>query len=350
MRNLIFVLLAFLTLSCDNEDGITIYDTTDNGVVDESITLFTASGTGTPESYFNQISEIFVDSKERVWLAIERDDNTRSGFILYENGTSTRFDTQEITDDDGFGGEVYQFAEDANGKIWIADGGGLCYYDEVSKEVKTHESSFGSTGTHSVRLLDGKIYCGTYNGKVGIIDQSGNIEELEIDSETGSGSIKDIEIDKNGNLVLCGTFTITIYDGENFKHYSTDDILGDDAPFTIHMNSIAKDSNGNLLIGDRDRRNDTFLWDGEKISLGNDFNETGITNAVRRHYYHDGDYWVASDGFGITQARNGSVVKIWDYQNSQIPGNYIYSLSFSNDKVYFSSQFNNTGAWGYIEL
>lgn len=349
MRALLFISLTLFFFACeDDSDGINVDgngngngDTTD---VDNSLIVFRGGDSGTPEELFSKSNYVFADSKGMVWLG-----TFREGLLKYDptNKTTERFDTKEITGDDDFGGTPYAMAEGEDGKIYIGDSGGLLVYD--GNELKTHSSQFGTTGIHTInKLEDGKIYFGTYNEQFGIIGRSGELE-ANYSLPDDSGPIKDIALDNDGNIWLAGRFTLAMFDGNDYTLYDTEAITGEkpqSAEDEIYMNTIAKDENGNLWFGDWEGFNKTYYWNGSEFVKGYDYNEDGVTNRIREHYFHNGDYWVAGNNGGIIRYNNGNIVKEWNEDNSNLPDNDVYSLYFKDNRVYFGTR----NGWGYIVL
>lgn len=352
MRLLILLSISLFFFSCDdNSDGISV-DNDGNGNgnnnTDSSMVVFESGGTGSPSSYFNDVTYVFVDSQDRAWLGTWED-----GVLMHDLNTNetVRFDTEQITGSN-FGGIARDFIEANDGTIYIADGGGLCYYDEATEEVKVHDSQMGSLGIFSfTKADDGTIYMGTFEGTVGILDASGNLTTQNMGPS--GGAIRSMALDNNGDLWLAGSFTVAKYNGESFEIFDTEAVTGVAAETEedeINMRSIAIDDQGRPWFSSQEGFHKTYYWDGSKFVLGHDFNETGVTTRVNRHYFYNGDYWIASDNGGIIQVRNNSVYKEWNKDNSDIPDNDCYSLFFKDNRVYFGTNFFENGGWGYITL
>ncbi|MCU4176275.1 sensor histidine kinase [Carboxylicivirga sp. N1Y90] len=104
----------------------------------------------------NNIQDIFIDSKERIWLSSTR------GITLYENGKFTQFtEGHELSSS-----YVLQAAEDKAGNIWFAAfTKGLIRYDNKNWSSFGESHGLSSNNIYSV-LTDakGNIWAGAQNG------------------------------------------------------------------------------------------------------------------------------------------------------------------------------------------
>lgn len=356
MKYLSTFLIAVLIFACDDgDDGITVGegngnggDTTKTETGFDTLVTFTGGPAGSPESYFNDATNIFVDSKNRVWIG-----TWDEGVLMYNQETqeTVRFDTEEITGSD-FGGTTRAFIEANDGTIFIGDGGGLCYFDEGSSQVRIHDSEYGELGIFSIaKSNDGTLYFGAFNGSVGVMDVAGTITKIEL-PEAG-GAIRSIAFDGNGDLWMGGSFALCKYDGNNYTYYDTEAITGEPLGTNdeeMNVRSLAVDEMGNIWVGSQEGYHKTYYFNGQNFVLAHDFNVTGVTTRVNKHYFHDGDYWIASDNGGMIQVKADTVYREWTTSNSNIPDNDCYSLYFKDNRVYFGTNFFDNGGWGYKEL
>ncbi len=167
---------------------------------------------------------------------------------------------------------VLAVREDANHNLWFgSDGGGLSRLDRESKILTNYKNTPGNPGSLSGNAVldvmiasDGKIWAGTWDGGVSILDPAtGKFRRLPFDTarETtqsvttskrlNNDSVWSIKEDSQKNIWL-GTFKggLSKYDQktETFTHYSYQKDDPDSISFGMVWN-IFEDSIGNLWLG-----------------------------------------------------------------------------------------------------
>jgi len=119
----------------------------------------------------NQIFNIFIDSKNRVWIS------HMQGISVLDNDNIISYDKNDGLSDDW----VLQSCEDHLGRIWVATfSGGLCFWDDQRWINLNTEDGLSSDIIYSVLTdQEGNIWAGTQNGVDRIsIDLSGNIDKI----------------------------------------------------------------------------------------------------------------------------------------------------------------------------
>lgn len=350
-KKLALLFISLIIISCNDDEGINIGGNNNNNVIeDERLTAFVGLGEGEP-SDFSDVSLAFEDSKGRQWLGL-----WEGGFYLKDGENITFYDTKDLTGDDDFGGNTRAFAEGPDGTIYIGDGGGLLVWEEGDSQPKKHSSVFGENGTYEVFSKNGKVYLGTYNGFLGIIDESGNLEvnqiPEEIDGKEINGYINDIDVSEDGTVWLAGRFTVARFDSNDFTFWNIQDVTGKNEieRENYEMRTVAIDGFGRPWIANVPGFIKTYYFDGSSWQIGHDFNTDSVTTKVYKHYFNNNEYWIASDNGGIYRYNaNNDLLDNWTIENSALPDNDVYNLFFTDTKVYFGTNFFDRGGWGYID-
>ncbi|RXQ97568.1 GAF domain-containing protein [Ancylomarina salipaludis] len=144
------------------------------------------------------ISNIFIDSKNRLWLS------HMHGVSVLDGDQVINYDTKNGLSHDW----VLQTCEDKLGRIWAATfSGGLCLWDDQRWTKVSVEDGLSSEITYSILTdKEGNIWAGTQNGVDRIsIDLSGKIDKIRnYDKYDGFIGIENNGasnyIDKNQNL------------------------------------------------------------------------------------------------------------------------------------------------------
>lgn len=161
---------------------------------------------------------------------------------------------------------VYEIFEDKEGNLWFGtDGAGVIRYDGNEFVVYTVEKD----GLCSDRVCEvaqdgrGDMWFGTSDGGVSRFDGQSFATSLRSEKHsihTGWGRIMSIHLDRAGDVwfgVSSAGGGLYRYDGESFRHYSTDDgLTGGGVP------SIGEDRSGNLWLG---TTTGVFRFDGERF-------------------------------------------------------------------------------------
>lgn len=241
-----------------------------------------------------EISAIFEDSKNRIWVATE----SGFGYIYKEN------DYQEIYTD-SLATSVENFYEDYQGNIWIAS--------TRYGVMKLSESPFGNlfekagveqTVANAVMYYDGDFYCGTDTGLV-IIDGKKLKSKTNLLSERTAGErVRSLFVDAKGNLWVCTYNGLFCYDSEGgIRCYDS----VSDKVTSNRFRCITQLQDGTIVAGTADGIN--FIENGEvtkTLTAGEGLANTQILSVVEGS---NGEVLAGSDGSGIYVISDGKLIE-----------------------------------------
>jgi signal transduction histidine kinase/ligand-binding sensor domain-containing protein/CheY-like chemotaxis protein/AraC-like DNA-binding protein len=216
-----------------------------------------------------KITSILIDSKNRLWLGtqerglkmtdFQKDPELKNLKIYSETENHRILDNNRIS----------HVKEDKNGNIWLATYAGLNLYDEANDKFYNQQSLISQRATsiiiNDIHLSNDKIYLGTPTGLT-ILSYQNNTLKLEEFFDKDKGLINDficaIEEDRNGNLWLSTTTTITKYqkDLKNFINYDREDGVMINS---FHISSSLLDDDGKIYFGGS---NGIITFDPDKIT------------------------------------------------------------------------------------
>lgn len=182
---------------CRDDDGF-LWIATDNGLIkfDGNNYFYYRHDENNPGTISdNRIIHVFADSRGRVWAA------TSNGLNLYD-AQSDSF--QRITlPSINYSGYIADICEQTDGTITFIVGGlGLYIIDETGERPTAVRYLLNRTAELGFNCLtsapDGRLYVGTNNGKVAIVNRNGNVSEVSVTD----AYITDIVIEDNGDILL----------------------------------------------------------------------------------------------------------------------------------------------------
>lgn len=197
----------------------------------------------------NLVRTLFIDSKSRMWVG------TENGLAMYdkENDNFIRYDKHNS----GLKGNIiWAISETTDGKVLVNDGFSLFRYAESTNKfvnfIRTPPLSH-----LEVRVIfseDDKVWLGTYDGGVNIIDSSGELHDLRKPNrwnfDISANSIHDIKKSNNDYWFATSEGVLVFNDsGILLNHYSTKT-----QPAIIHdiVTTIVHTSNGKTWLGTAD--------------------------------------------------------------------------------------------------
>ena len=223
-------------------DG-TIWVATDNGglygINQQGQTLvhypFSSQPNSVPQSFMN----IFEDSRHRVWFGSY---HQGGGIVDVKTG---RCQYMPIAGQDGMSANIYAFAEDKRGDLWVASMGlGILRYNEAAHEfrqVLIDNACLWSCALDYDAEND-KLYVGTYNGLITLTIKGDSIGFEQTFPEYIVYSITRFNATK---LALCTNNGLIVYDciSRIHRRFSTDDGLPNN-----NLYAALCDNEGNLWM------------------------------------------------------------------------------------------------------
>ena len=241
----------------------------------------------------NQISAIFEDSKNRIWVATEAD----FGY-LDSDGNYQKMHY------DGFDSSIVCFHEDYQGNIWVASSRyGVMKLSESSFVNLFEKAGIEKEWVNAVTCYDGDFYCGMDDGLI-ILDGEDLTKKVTPLSEMLEGyRVRSIYTDSQERLWLCTYSGLFCYDERNgirsFRMESHD-ITSE------RFRCMTELRDGTIATGTADGIN--FLKDGSvtgTLTAKDGLANTQILSIVEGM---DGTVWAGSDGSGIYLISDGKLI------------------------------------------
>lgn len=254
----------------DNGPGIASYD----GAIWETYTI--DDGTS-----FNKYRGLFQSSTGALYVGMFIANDVIGGFDVFDGTTWTTYDPFEGAGFN-FGTGVSDFAEAANGDIWMLTNKGIAKFDGTNFETYAEDAGVVFSGVAITVTSDDLVWVSTDQG-VSSFDGT-SFTHYTTDDVLVTGDIFAIEEDGNGNIWFGGfgdEETISFYDGTTFtsftefsdsirKIYVTDDgvvyfggwsegvaiyngtdwtfITEEDGLLDNRIRGIAEDADGNIVF------------------------------------------------------------------------------------------------------
>ena len=232
----------------------------------------------------NQISAIYEDSKERIWIAKENE----LGYLL-PDGTYVGLNYE------GFDSSIVSFHEDYQGNIWAAS----THYGAIKLSETAFVNLFDMAGIekeyiNAVICYNGDYYCGI---DTGLIILNGNTLERvsnELTQQTDGCRVRSLYTDAKGRLWVCtynGLFCYSPQNGIERYHSETHEVTSD------RFRCITELADGTIVAGTADGIN--YIKDGSVTGTVTAQNGLGNTQILSIVEGNDGAIWAGSDGSGI---------------------------------------------------
>jgi signal transduction histidine kinase/ligand-binding sensor domain-containing protein/CheY-like chemotaxis protein len=274
----------------------------------EIFTRFLTNGT-------NTVRDIFLDSKQRIWLATEKGmyliNAAKQTYIVYRHSeTGGNSISSDI---------IYKITEDNEGELWIATNNGLNRFDPKTQRFQHYKNdplnpkSIGANWIQTVyKDQKGNIWAGTLGAGIALYDRRKDsfIKFAHNASDPASIAHNDIlsfSEDVHGNLWIGtqnGGISVFDYATSGFVTYVNDNndntSLSNNSIYCIYRDDI-----GNMWVG---------TWSGGANFLprfGDKFkhykqapdNDKGLTNSIVLCIAGDSDgyIWIGTDGGGLNR-------------------------------------------------
>ncbi|MDB9782538.1 ATP-binding protein [Winogradskyella sp.] len=251
---------------------------------------------GLPEIIGNRIKEIFIDSKQRIWIGME------AGVCLY-NADLDRFELVE--NEKGFNPSLVDvIIEDEHQNIWVGGYNGLWQYNENSKD-KHFKRVLSDYKIQALSSIKGKLVFGTQKGVFYYERATNLVEEVFIDSQQKNiRFITDLD-----GLILIGTKA-----GDLYQINKTQNIISKisfDFELTDPITDIIKDKNKTLLLatdGDGIYKLDSaFKKIAHYTENPNEVNSISSNGIYDIEWNNEGILWVATYGGGLNYYNSGKL-------------------------------------------
>ena len=239
-----------------------------------------------------EISAIFEDSKERIWVA------TELGFGHFDvDGDYHKMHYDE------FASSIVCFLEDYQGNIWLASSHyGVMKLSETPFENLFEKASLTNEIVNAVTYYKGNYYCGTDNGLI-ILDSESSVINNALTQQVKDYRIRSLYVDVKDRLWLCTYSGLVCYDGRDIVVW----LDNQEEITSSRFRCITELSDGMLVAGTADGIN--FIKNGKvtgTLTAADGLANTQILTVVPGN---DGTVWAGSDGSGIYVISNGKLIE-----------------------------------------
>lgn len=263
----------------------------------------------------NNISDIYEDSRDNLWIGTEKGLN----ILNRETGEFKRF-LHNSEDPNSIGSNhITTIYEDQEGTLWVGTlGGGLNYYDYENQHFHNYlhsENDSGSIAENSVYAIwedsDGSLWVGTSNKGLNLFDRSEDQFYRYQYDKSDPNSINNDAInsiyESSDNILWIGTFTggVNFADRKSkmFEHYKSNPM----ADYSLSHNvvrSFLETSSGKFLIGTDGGGLNIFNRETSRFDVlqHDPNNQNSIPSDVILNMDEDqeGHIWVGTYGGGLS--------------------------------------------------
>ena len=291
---------------------------------------------GLPEIVSNRTTEIFIDSKQRIWIGLE------NGICLYDK-ILDKFNLIGNNNDIN-PSLVNKIVEDQKGNIWIGGFNGLWKYNPNSTEDKILRI-ISNQNVQTIYANGDELYLGTPKGL--FVYNSGN----DILNEIGPNTLNVDVISKINHEIIIGSKT-----GELFMVNLENDVLEPitfQNPHKFPITDICNDQKGNIYIATNG--DGLFYLDSEFSVLNHYVNDPDDVYSISSNGIYsielgqEGILWIATYGGGINYINSNRLpfLKIQHKINNKnsIVTNFTRAIAIDkNQNLWFGTK-KGTSIW-----
>ncbi len=242
----------------------------------------------------DQISAIFEDSSNRIWIA----QRLETGYI----GQDGKYQRVKFK---GFDSSIVYFHEDYQGNLWLASSHyGVMKLSESPFLDVFEKAGISSCVVNAVEYYDGTYICGTDNGLV-VFDKNGVSNKFaRLRKMTDGYRVRCLYADIDGSLWVCtygGLFRFKPDGSIRLYSTETDKVTSD------RFRCIIRLSDGTVAAGTSNGIN--FFTDGELTAALDSDDGLANTQILSLAEGPDGSLWAGSDGSGIYVISEGGLIK-----------------------------------------
>ena len=290
--------------------GISIYD----GQEIKNIT----NKDGLPQ---RPITDIFKDSKGRMWATAGQFGSTEGGVVLIEGDSIKVFTKKDGLNIDG----ALTVNEDIHGNILVGGWGGLSIYNGESFKNYTYADGLGNGSVSSILVEGEDIWMSTFCGLVHFNGKT--FKTYTVKNGLCDNRIWEIKRGPSGNLWLATMRGFSIFDGIKFKNYYQWNGLSHNQTHDFYF-----EENGDVLIstnwGVNKFNGNTFISIDPKKSKLN----VSIGNSFKINKSKDGMYWFTDySGRGVLKYDPHSMRNIT--AKDSLPNTRSHNKIITDDKL-----------------
>lgn len=242
----------------------------------------------------SEITAIFEDSRNRIWVA------TEAGFGYFD-GTGGYHKMYY----EGFDSSIDCIHEDYQGNIWLTSSRyGVMKLSESSFANLFESAGIENKPVNAVCIYHGDFYCGTDEGLT--ILKGNTLESVtnELTQMAEGNRVRSVYADSDDRLWLCTYGGLICYDpagGIRCYRTETDPISSD------RVRCMTEIADGTMAVGTADGIN--FIQNNEvsgTLTAADGLGNTQILSIVEGN---DGNIWAGSDGSGIYVIEDGKLAR-----------------------------------------
>lgn len=251
----------------------------------------------TPELQSNQITALFADHEQRLWIG-----TNGGGLARLTHGRFTAFSSKAGLPNKS----VLSLYEDNSGTLWIGtDGGGLVRFARGRFKVLTKADGLADNAVFSISGDNrGSIWIGTHAGLTKIATSGSKIVNVTSRKDLGDSYIRAVLADRDGS-VWAGTNGggLCHLTPTGIQRYTTADGLSSNAVW-----SLFQDHAGTIWIGTGGGGLDRYAQGVLTSYPQRDAFAGAEIWAI--HEDREGSLWVGTGGQGLSQFRNPSFTNL----------------------------------------
>ena len=248
----------------------------------------------------DQISAIFEDSSNRIWIA----QRLETGYI----GQDGKYQRVKFK---GFDSSIVYFHEDYQGNLWLASSHyGVMKLSESPFLDVFEKAGVSSCVVNAVEYYDGTYICGTDNGLVAFDKNGVSNKFAKLRKMTEGYRVRCLYADIDGSLWVCTYGGLFRYNPDgSIRLYTTET----DKVTSDRFRCIIRLSDGTVAAGTSNGIN--FFINGELTAALDSDDGLANTQILSLAEGPDGSLWAGSDGSGIYVISEGGLIKNYTAQD-----------------------------------
>ena len=251
------------------------------------------------------VDEVFIDSKGRLWVC------TINGLNLYdsENDKFVKV-ANEYLENKG----LQDITEDHEGNIWVSTRDGLYKYNPDNKSVEeflhneNNSNTISENNIFSVYYSEKKLWIGTKTGGLNVMNLEDNSIKVYTNNPNDPNSIpsnfiRDILIDRSGDMWLATDQGLALFDMEDEKFYTFKNDSGKYSICDDNIINLYEDTLGVIWIGTFNGVSKFLPNKDFKVYRNNSSDSNSLSSSSVCGIYEDseGMVWVGTFNAGINK-------------------------------------------------
>ena len=291
------------------------------------------------------VDEVFIDSQGRLWVC------TINGLNLYdrENDKFVKV-ANEYLENKG----LQDITEDHEGNIWVSTRDGLYKYNPDNKSVEEflHDENNSNTisedNIFSVYHSEKKLWIGTKTGGLNVMNLEDNSIKVYTNNPNDPNSIpsnfiRDILIDRSGDMWLATDQGLALFDMEDEKFYTFKNDSGKYSICDDNIVNLYEDTLGVIWVGTFNGVSKFLPNKDFKVYRNNSSDSNSLSSSSVCGIYEDseGMVWVGTFNAGINKINkaNNEVTRYYSdlSSNNSLSSNRIKDITGIENEVWIAT-------------